>query len=39
MRGGLFLLLWLCSLGAEAAADVLRIKQLQRCGDLLGEGG
>lgn len=39
MRGGLFLLLWLCSLGAEAAADGLRIKQLQRCGDLLGEGG
>jgi len=39
MRGGLFLLLWLCNLGAEAAADGLRIKQLQRCGDLLGEGG
>lgn len=39
MRGGLFLLLWLCSLGAQAAPDTLRIKQLQRCGDLLGEGG
>jgi subtilisin family serine protease len=39
MKGGLILLLWLCSLGAQAAPDTLRIKQLQRCGDLLGEGG
>ncbi|WP_085705626.1 S8/S53 family peptidase [Pseudomonas sp. B8(2017)] len=38
MKRGLILLLWLCSLGAEAAADSLRIKQLQRCGDLFGDG-
>ncbi|WP_085664617.1 S8/S53 family peptidase [Pseudomonas sp. B5(2017)] len=38
MKRGLILLLWLCSLGAQAAADSLRIKQLQRCGDLFGDG-
>ncbi|MEB6588049.1 MULTISPECIES: S8/S53 family peptidase [Pseudomonas] len=37
MKHGLILLLCLCSLGAQAAADSLRIKQLQRCGDLLGD--
>ncbi|MFJ4386756.1 S8/S53 family peptidase [Pseudomonas sp. NPDC089408] len=39
MKRCLILSLWLCSLGAQAAADSLRIKQLQRCGELLGEGG
>ena len=38
MKRGLILLLWLCSLGAQAAADSLRIKQVQRCGNLLGDG-
>ncbi len=33
MNGVLILLSWLCSLGAQAAADTLRIKQLQRCGE------
>ncbi|WP_409314660.1 S8/S53 family peptidase [Pseudomonas putida] len=37
MNGVLILLLWLCSLGAQAAADTLRIKQLQRCGDLFSD--
>lgn len=37
MKGVLILLLWLCSLGAQAAADTLRIKQLQRCGDLFSD--
>lgn len=37
MKGSLILLLWLCSLGAQAAADTLRIKQLQRCGDLFDD--
>lgn len=38
MKRVLILLLCLCSLCAEAAADSLRIKQLQRCGDLVGDG-
>ncbi|MNG92048.1 Subtilase family protein [compost metagenome] len=38
MKRVLILLLCLCSLCAEAAADSLRIKQLQRCGDLFGDG-
>ena len=38
MKRVLILLLCLCSVCAEAAADSLRIKQLQRCGDLVGDG-
>ena len=38
MKRVLILLLCLCSLCAKAATDSLRIKQLQRCGDLLGDG-